>query len=63
MRIIGGRLKGKTIEPPQGYKARQTTDNECIMDLTVSIDSINQLQKLMKDLRKVDSVFDVRRAR
>ena len=26
MRIIGGRLKGKTIEPPQGYKARPTTD-------------------------------------
>jgi 16S rRNA (guanine(966)-N(2))-methyltransferase RsmD len=26
MRIIGGRLKGKTIDPPQGYKARPTTD-------------------------------------
>ena len=26
MRIIGGRLKGKTIVPPQGYKARPTTD-------------------------------------
>lgn len=26
MRIIGGRLKGKAIEPPQGYKARPTTD-------------------------------------
>ncbi len=26
MRIIGGRLKGKTIAPPQGYKARPTTD-------------------------------------
>lgn len=26
MRIIGGRLKGKTIYPPQGYKARPTTD-------------------------------------
>ena len=26
MRIIGGRLKGKTINPPQGYKARPTTD-------------------------------------
>ena len=26
MRIIGGRLKGKTILPPQGYKARPTTD-------------------------------------
>ena len=26
MRIIGGRLKGKAINPPIGYKARPTTD-------------------------------------
>ena len=26
MRIIGGRLKGKTISPPMGYSARPTTD-------------------------------------
>ena len=26
MRIIGGRLRGRTILPPQGYKARPTTD-------------------------------------
>lgn len=26
MRIIGGRLKGKTIVPPNGYGARPTTD-------------------------------------
>ena len=26
MRIIGGKLKGKNILPPQGYKARPTTD-------------------------------------
>ena len=26
MRIIGGRLKGKSINPPTGYKARPTTD-------------------------------------
>jgi len=26
MRIIGGKLKGKTILPPNGYKARPTTD-------------------------------------
>ena len=26
MRIIGGRLKGKTIYPPMGYNARPTTD-------------------------------------
>ena len=26
MRIIGGALKGKTIDPPRAYKARPTTD-------------------------------------
>lgn len=26
MRIIGGRLKGKSVNPPAGYKARPTTD-------------------------------------
>ena len=26
MRIIGGKLRGKNILPPQGYKARPTTD-------------------------------------
>lgn len=26
MRIIGGRLKGRTVSPPAGYKARPTTD-------------------------------------
>ena len=26
MRIIGGKLKGKSILPPAGYKARPTTD-------------------------------------
>lgn len=26
MRIIGGKLKGKSINPPVGYKARPTTD-------------------------------------
>ena len=26
MRIIGGRCRGKVINPPQGYRARPTTD-------------------------------------
>ena len=26
MRIIGGRLKGRSITPPSGYSARPTTD-------------------------------------
>ena len=49
--------------PVMNFIARQTTDNECIIEITVNIDSVEQLQKLMKDIRKVDSVFDVRRAK
>ncbi len=49
--------------PVMTFNARQTTDNECIIEITVSINSIEELQKLMKDMRKVDSVFDVRRAK
>ena len=35
MRIIGGRLKGKTIDPPAGFKARPTTDfaREALFDI------------------------------
>ena len=35
MRIIGGTLKGKTIEPPAGFKARPTTDfaREALFDM------------------------------
>ena len=45
------------------FNARQTTDKECIMEITVRIESAEELQKLMKEIRKVDSVFDVRRAK
>ena len=45
------------------FNARQTSDRECIMDMTVSIESIEELQKLMKEIRKVDSVFEVKRAK
>lgn len=35
MRIIGGKLKGKSIDPPQGFKARPTTDfaKEALFDI------------------------------
>ena len=35
MRIIGGRLKGKIIDPPAGFKARPTTDfaREALFDI------------------------------
>ncbi len=45
------------------FNARPTEDKECIIDLTISIGGVDELQKVMKEIRKVDSVFDVRRAK
>ena len=35
MRIVGGKLKGKVIEPPAGFRARPTTDfaKEALFDI------------------------------
>ena len=49
--------------PILSFNARQNADNECIMEMAVRIESIEELQKLIKEIKKVDSVFDVRRAK
>lgn len=45
------------------FKSRQTDNRECNMDLTVTISSLDEIQKIMRVIKKVDSVFDVRRAK
>ena len=48
MRIIGGRLKGKTILPPARYKARPTTDfaREALFNILVNEYEFDDLQVL-----------------
>lgn len=43
--------------------AKQTADKECIIDLEINIESLEKLQKAQKVIRKVDSVFDIRRGK
>lgn len=43
--------------------ARKTMDKECIVDLSINVDSSEKLQKVIKEIRKVDSVFEVKRAK
>ena len=48
MRIIGGALKGKTIDPPAGFKARPTTDfaREALFNVLDSAYEFDGLQVL-----------------
>lgn len=48
MRIIGGSLKGRAIEPPAGFKARPTTDfaREALFDMLGNVYDFEDLQVL-----------------
>lgn len=46
-----------------GLSSKQTPDRECIVDITVDIASTVDLINIMKHLKKIDSVFDVKRAK
>ena len=46
-----------------GFTAKDTEDKTCIIDIKLEISSVDELQKIIKALRKVDSVYDVRRAK
>jgi len=46
-----------------GFTAKDTEDRTCIIDLKIEVNSAAELQKIIKALRKVDSVYDVKRAK
>lgn len=48
MRVIGGKLKGKTFWPPQGYSARPTTDfaREALFDILDNEYEFDEMQVL-----------------
>ena len=46
-----------------GFTAKDTEDRTCIIDLKIEIASVDELQKIIKALRKVDSVYEVKRAK
>ena len=46
-----------------GFTAKDTEDKTCIIDVKLEINSVEELQKIIKALKKIDSVYDVRRAK
>ena len=46
-----------------GFTAKDTEDRTCIIDIKLEITSVDELQKIIKALRKIDSVYEVKRAK
>lgn len=46
-----------------GFTARTTKNNQCAIDIAVETTSVEELQKIIKNIRKVDSVYEVKRAK
>jgi len=46
-----------------GFTAKDTEDRTCIIDVKLEISSVDELQKIIKALRKIDSVYEVKRAK
>ena len=46
-----------------GFTAKEAENKICYIHVIVEIVSVDELQKIIKNLRKVDSVFDVKRAK
>ena len=47
----------------QGFTARSTEDKTCIIDVVMEIKSVDELTKIIKNIRKIDSVYEVKRAK
>lgn len=46
-----------------GFTAKATEDKTCLINVSVEITSVDELQKIMKQIRKIESVYDVKRAK
>lgn len=46
-----------------GFTAKETEDKTCDIDIKLEISSVDELQKVIKTLRKIDSVYEVKRAK
>ena len=45
----------------EGMNTKVTQDKENIMEFTISISDLTELQQIMRNLKKIDSVFEVKR--
>ena len=46
-----------------GFTAKSNEEKECVMEIKLEVNSLDELQKIIKKIRKIDSVFDVKRAK
>ena len=46
-----------------GVNTRTTKERIAVMDISIEIESLDELNKVQKAIRKVDSVYEVRRKR
>lgn len=46
-----------------GFTAKDTDDRTCVIEMKLEIGSVDELQKIIKNLRKIDSVYEVKRAK
>ena len=44
-----------------GVSAKATKERVAIVEITLEIDSLDSLNRIIKELRKVDSVYEVKR--
>ena len=44
-----------------GVSAKATKERVAIVEISLEIDSLDSLNKILKELRKVDSVYEVKR--
>lgn len=47
----------------EGMNTKTTPDKENIMEFTLNISDLNELQKIIRNLKMIDSVFEVKRAK
>lgn len=47
----------------ESMNTKITTDKENIMEFSLSITDVSELQKIIKEIKKIDSVFEVKRVR
>ena len=55
------KMLGTTKAKILGVNTKTTKERIAIIDITVEVENVNELNKAQKVLRKVNSVYDVRR--
>lgn len=46
-----------------GFTGKTMPNNSCEVDISLEVNSVDNLQKVIKEIKKIDSVYDVKRAK